>query len=199
MIPRLMYKNSIKFMKILFLCNIPLDFLGDKWYIGLKLNYEVALMDWMLEGLLQGTQFQKLYNRRIEVLREEYDLRKVDIDILYFLFKSGEHNTSKDISDLNLFNKGHISQSVGRMVKQKLIYIVQDQEDRRCMHIMLTEKALQIVEEITALRKQMYNIILKGVTEEERKVLLQVSRKVNENIKGALQNLDTGQEVIYAE
>ena len=67
------------------------------------------------------------------------------------------------------------------------------------MHIMLTEKALQIVEEITALRKQMYNIILKGVTEEERKVLLQVSRKVNENIKGALQNLDTGQEVIYAE
>lgn len=43
------------------------------------------------------------------------------------------------------------------------------------------------------------NIILKGVTEEERKVLLQVSRKVNENIKGALQNLDTGQEVIYAE
>ena len=39
-------------------------------------------MDWMLEGLLQGTQLQKLYNRKIEALRVEYNLRKVDIDIL---------------------------------------------------------------------------------------------------------------------
>ncbi len=148
-------------------------------------------MDWMLEGLLQGTQFQKLYNRKIEDLRREYNLRKVDIDILYFLSKSGEHNTSKDISDLNLFNKGHISQSVGRMVKQQLIYIVQDQGDRRCMHIMLTEKAEKIVAEITTLRMQMYNIILKGVTKEERDVLFQVSQKVNENIKEALENIGT--------
>ncbi len=148
-------------------------------------------MDWMLEGLLQGTQFQTLYNRRIEALRKKNNLRKVDIDILYFLFKSGEHNTSKDICDLNLFNKGHISQSVGRMVKQQLIYIVQDQEDRRCMHIMLTDKSLEIIEEITELRKQMYNIILKGVTEEERNILLTVSRKVNANVKDALGNLET--------
>ena len=147
-------------------------------------------MDWMLEGLLQGTQFQKLYNRKIEELRKTYNLRKVDVDILYFLFKSGEHNTSKDIFDLNLFNKGHISQSVGRMVRQQVIYIVQDQEDRRCMHIMLTDRAVEIVEKITALREQMYNIILKGVTDEERHVLLQVSRKVNANVKDALGNLE---------
>lgn len=148
-------------------------------------------MDWMLESLLQGTQFQKLYNRKIDNLRRKNNLRKVDIDILYFLFKSGEHNTSKDISDLNLFNKGHISQSVGRMVKQKLIYIVQDQEDRRCMHIILTDCAVEIVQEITELRKQMYNIILRGVTEEEQNVLLAVSRKVNANVKDALENMET--------
>lgn len=148
-------------------------------------------MDWMIEGLLQGTQFQKLYNRKIEALREEYHLRKIDIDILYFLYKSGEHNTSKDISNLNLFNKGHISQSVDRMEKQQLIYTIQDKEDRRCMHLMLTDKAIDIIKQATELRVQMYNIILNGVTEEERKVLLQVSRKVNQNIKNALVNLDT--------
>lgn len=145
-------------------------------------------MDWMLEGLLQGTQFQKIYNRRIEDLRKEYNLRKVDIDILYFLYKSGEHNTSKDIGDLNLFNKGHISQSIGRMEEQQLIYAIRDQDDRRCMHIMLTDKAVKIVEEITVLRRQMYNIILKGVTREEQNVLLSVSRKVNENIREALEH-----------
>ncbi len=71
-----------------------------------------------------------------------------------------------------------------------MIYIVQDQEDRRCMHIMLTDRAVEIVEKITALREQMYNIILKGVTDEERHVLLQVSRKVNANVKDALGNLE---------
>ena len=145
-------------------------------------------MDWMLEGLLQGTQFQTLYNRKIEALRKEYHLRKIDIDILYFLYKSGDHNTSQDICNLNLFNKGHISQSVDRMVKQQLIHAVHDKEDRRCVHLVLTQQAVSIIEQATELRGQMRNIILKGVTEEERKVLLQVSKKVNQNIRDALRN-----------
>ncbi|MFG6383548.1 MAG: MarR family transcriptional regulator [Lachnospiraceae bacterium] len=143
-------------------------------------------MDWMIEGLLQGTQIQTLYSRKIEALCEEYHLRKIDIDILYFLYKSGEHNTSKDIYNLNLFNKGHISQSVHRMAKQKLIDTIKDKEDRRCIHLMLTHRAMEIVGQVTELRKQVYNIILDGVTEEERNVFLQVSRKVNQNIKNAL-------------
>ena len=87
-----------------------------------------------------------------------------------------------------MFNKGHISQSVGRMENQQLIYAVRDEEDRRCMHIMLTDRAVKVVEEITALRQQMYNIILKGVTPEERDVLIRVSHKVNENMKEALEH-----------
>ncbi len=78
-------------------------------------------------------------------MREEYHLRKIDIDILYFLYKSGKHNTSKDICSLSLFNKGHISQSVDRMVKQELIHTMQDTENRRCVHLVLTEKAVEII------------------------------------------------------
>ena len=87
-------------------------------------------MDWMIESLLQGTQFQKLYNRKIETLWEAHRLRKIDIDILFFLHKSGEHNTPKDISNLDLFNKGHISQSVDRLSKQGFLQVVQDTADR---------------------------------------------------------------------
>lgn len=141
-----------------------------------------------MEGLLQGTQLQKIYNRKIEALRKEYNLRKVDIDILYFLYKSGEHNTSKDIGDLNLFSKGYISQSVSRMEEQQIIYVIRDEADRRCMHIMLTDVAVEIVGEITALRKQMFDIILRGVTQEEQDVLFRVSRKVNQNIRSALES-----------
>ena len=143
-------------------------------------------MDWMIESLLQGTQLQKLYNQKIDALRNEYHLCKIDIDILYFLYKSGNQNTPKDISKLNLFNKGHISQSIDRMAKQRLITVVQDQHDRRCIHLFLTGQAEAIVGQIIELRKHMYNLILRGVTEEERAFLLQISKKVHENIRDAL-------------
>lgn len=148
-------------------------------------------MDWMIESLLQGTQFQKLYNRKIETLREAHHLRKIDIDILYFLHKSGDRNTPKDISNLNLFNKGHISQSVDRLSKQHLILTVPDTEDRRCIHLVLTDKAIAIVERIILLRQNMYNIILQGVTPEECETLRIVSEKVHKNIRNALEDPDT--------
>lgn len=74
------------------------------------------------------------------------------------------------------------------MVKQDLIHTVQDEEDRRCVHLVLTEQAIEIIAQATELRNQMYNMILEGVTEEERKVLFQVSQKVNQNIRNALRN-----------
>ncbi len=148
-------------------------------------------MDWMIESLLQGTQFQKLYNRKIETLREAQRLRKIDVDILFFLHKSGERNTPKDISNLNLFNKGHISQSIDRLSKQGLIEIQPDTEDRRCIHLLLTPQAVALVERITLLRKNMYDVILQGVTQEEREVLRKVSGKVHANIRNALEDPDT--------
>ena len=148
-------------------------------------------MDWMIESLLQGTQFQKLYNRKIETLSEAHRLRKIDIDILFFLHKSGEHNTPKDISNLDLFNKGHISQSVDRLSKQGFLQVVQDTADRRCIHLLLTGQAVALVERIILLRKNMYDIILQDVTQEEREALRKVSRKVHANIRNALEDPDT--------
>ena len=60
--------------------------------------------------------------------------------------------------------------------------------EERYAGTVLTKKAVGIIEQATKLRSQMYNIILQGVTEEEREVLRRVSTKVNENIKNALRN-----------
>ena len=68
---------------------------------SLKLNYEVRSMDWMLEGLLQGTQFQTLYNRRIEALRAEYNLRKIDT---FCIFSTNPGNTThQKISAVSIY------------------------------------------------------------------------------------------------
>ena len=39
-----------------------------------------------LEVILSGNQFKRLYESEIASLREKYGLRKIDVEILYFLY-----------------------------------------------------------------------------------------------------------------
>jgi DNA-binding MarR family transcriptional regulator len=143
-------------------------------------------VDQGIEVLFYGKQFKKLYEKEIAYLRDRYQLKRIDVDILYCLYESGERNTSRDINVLNYYNKGHISQSVLHMQEQKLLERVQDDADRRRVHLKLTPKAQEIVGQIKAIRKKILTVLFEGVTEEEQQMLIAVSHKIKQNIEKAL-------------
>ena len=143
-------------------------------------------MNRSLESFLYGTQFRRLMEKELEPAERRYGLQKIDMHILFFLAKSADHNTSKDIMQLNMFTRGHISQSLTRLQKKGYIQIVQDREDRRCTHNYLSGDADEIVEELKKIYQKIQDIILDGVTEEEQKVLESVVKKVSQNIKNAM-------------
>lgn len=143
-------------------------------------------MEREIDFLLYGNQFKKLYEKEILRLRDSYDLKKIDIDILYYLYHSGNHNTSKDIKELNSFNKGHISQSVCHLHDQHLVECIQDEYDRRCIHLCLTKEALDVVRQIDEIHGRIYSIIFDGITEDEKKELIFIAHKIRENIENAL-------------
>ena len=64
--------------------------------------------------------------------------------------------------------------------------MIQDQEDRRCTHNYLSEKAGEIIEELKKTFQNIKDIIFENVTEEEQKVLISVVKKVSQNVKNAL-------------
>lgn len=139
-----------------------------------------------LEVILSGNQFKRLYESEIASLREKYGLRKIDVEILYFLYISGEKNTSKDLKELHLFTKGHISQSVDRMKQAEFIEYRTDAEDRRRIHLLLTDKAIKVIGQISSIRQQMYETIFQGITPEEKEALLSVAAKIAKNMERAL-------------
>lgn len=139
-----------------------------------------------LEAFLYGTQFRRLMEKEMEPVERRYGLQKIDMHILFFLAKSADHNTAKDIVQLNMFTKGHISQSLTRLQKKGYIQIIQDKEDRRCTHNYLSEDAGEIIQELKKVYQNIQDIILNGVTEEEQAVLASVAKKVGQNIKNAL-------------
>lgn len=145
-------------------------------------------MEKQIDNLLYGSQFKQLMENRITEIRETYGLRKVDVEVLYYLSRCGDKNTSKDIKTDTKITKGHISQSIDRLQKMKLLIFIPDENDRRCVHLRLTDKADDVTREITAIWNDLNKIIFEGVTEEEKRILAAVALKIANNIDRALES-----------
>lgn len=87
---------------------------------------------------------------------------------------------------MNMFTRGHISQSLSRLQKKGYVRMEQDLEDRRCTHNYLTESASDALSKIERMSKQIRKIVLEGVTEEEQKVFATVAQKMTRNIEKVL-------------
>lgn len=143
-------------------------------------------MNQKLETLLYGMQFRKLLEQELTPLQKKYSLRRIDMQILWYLHTAAERNTPGDINNISMFTKGHVSQSLGRMQKMHLIKIVRDEEDRRCVHVFLCRDAEEIMENVKRVYDTVNQIVFAGITEEEKQVLLSVAKKINQNIKNVI-------------
>ena len=143
-------------------------------------------MEQEIEVLMQGYQFRKLYERKFESFMQQYKLRKIDVEILTYLYYCNGRNTASDIQKLGLFTKGHISQALERLCREELVYTEQDTRDRRVIHIFIGEKARPIIEEARLLKQEVFEQVFKGITEEEQNTLITVAKKVCKNMTDEL-------------
>lgn len=144
-------------------------------------------MEHSFEVLLYGMQFRKLLEKELDCLEKEYNLCKIDMHILLYLFNAGDKNTSRDIMNLKMFTKGHISQSLNRLHNRQFIYMIQDDRDKRCMHIMLNKSIEGIISKIHEAYDRVNKIVFQNITDEEIQILESVAIKINNNIKDVLE------------
>ena len=140
-------------------------------------------MDKQMESILQGGQFKKLLDVQSAELRQKYDMKKAELEILYFLSRCGGHNTSKDIHAQLMMNRGHISQAVDSLCRRRYIVAIPDQNDRRYIHYEILDSAKEIVAEMAKRREKMNRQILKGISKEELEIFREVSLKIKNNIE----------------
>ena len=139
-------------------------------------------MNYSLDTLLYGMQFRRLMEKEMAPIETTYGLQKIDMQILLYLKHADEQNTSKDIMQMNMFTRGHISQSLSRLQRKGYVRMEQDLQDRRCTHNYLTEDSQIIIVKIEEIYRKIKDIVLDGVTEEENKTLAVVAQKMNHNI-----------------
>ncbi|SHL05416.1 DNA-binding transcriptional regulator, MarR family [Anaerocolumna jejuensis DSM 15929] len=136
--------------------------------------------------LINGHQFKKLYEREYDWVMKKYNLKKIEIEILYFISQCGEHNTAKDIAQIQYISKAHISNSIEDLSHKKYISVIGDSTDRRYMHLNVTESASPVIEDIEKVREHLLDILFHNITEEESELMIRISKKIVDNISEEL-------------
>ncbi len=139
-----------------------------------------------LDILINGHQFKKLYEKEYEEVMKKYNLKKIEIEILYFISQCGEHNTAKDIAKIQYISKAHISNSIEDLSLKKYITVLGDNADRRCIHLSITDSAQAVIDDIEMVRERFFSILFRNITETERELMHKISQKIVDNISEEL-------------
>lgn len=132
--------------------------------------------------LINFSKFKRLNEKKLEVVMDKYDLRKIDMELIFYLANCGTKDTAKDIASMGMFTKGHISQSVKRLSKQKFITSTPDEKDLRVQHLKLTDNVQTVFKEIEAIKNSLTDVMFDGISEKDLIFMGKLFEKMYDNI-----------------
>ena len=97
----------------------------------------------------------------------QFCLTRMEIDILAFLANNPEKNTAHDIVEYRMIAKSHVSKAVDTLLERGYIHRRKDNSDRRCMKLILTEQAEELISVILTTQQEFSRQLTEGFTEDE--------------------------------
>ena len=125
---------------------------------------------------------KKLYSNVFERIAVEYNITANEVMILTFLKDDFDQDMATDIVNTLMISKSHVSLSVNNLEKAGYIVKKQDLNDKKKIHLVITEKAKPILNEIENEQNKLYEVIFKGISEEEKEILKLILQKMCNNI-----------------
>lgn len=118
----------------------------------------------------------------------EYGLTQMQYDILMFLYNNPQHNTAADIVKIRKSTKSHVSTSLKGLEDRELIKRLQSLENKKHIEIVLLENAMPIIEAGIKAQKDFASNVLRGLTNEEKRICMSVFDKICRNADEYLKN-----------
>ena len=129
----------------------------------------------------------KLHDALLKEACREEGLTGVEAAIVGFLHNNPQLDTAADIVELRLLPKGNVSQGVDSLLRRGLLRRSRDQEDRRRLHLALTEEAAPVVAKIQMAEEQFLRLAFQDFTEEERRNWMEYNGRIAANAAAALE------------
>lgn len=140
-------------------------------------------MDEKLEVALKGEEFKRILESQFADIKQKYDLKTVDIEILLYLSYCKDENTPSDIFRHIRINKGHISQGIDNLIAKGYIEPSHDLQDRRVTHYKINDSAREVLDAVIPLKRNLEEKILNGLTSEEISLYRTITIKILKNME----------------
>ena len=112
-------------------------------------------------------QVGKYCDHRFAPLAQDYGLSMREINVLLFLSNNPGYDTARDITEYRGISKSPVSQAVEFLVELSYLTRTPDPDDRRLLHLALTEEGLALARECKAVQARCGQDLLDGMTEDQ--------------------------------
>jgi len=125
-----------------------------------------------------GKYIFKVHDKFCEKISTQYGLTNLELNILFFLKSNCGLDTARDMSEKLHLSKSNISDAVDSLTKKGYLMGVQDENDRRYIHLKLKEEADNILENAFKIHEEFIKSITKDISQEK----LDIAREVLEQL-----------------
>jgi len=126
---------------------------------------------------------QKGYARLMDPLCKKWSLTRNELDVLLFLANNPSYDRAVDIVQNRGLSKSHVSLSISNLERRGLLTRTEDPNDRRTIHLALTDSAREVTEAGQMAQKRFFSYLHQGVTQEQIQLMVEFAQRVSENIK----------------
>ena len=117
---------------------------------------------------------------------KEYNLNYTELTVLLFVHKNPEKNTAKNVVEYSGAAKANVSKAVEHLMRRDLLVRVRDTQDRRVVHLCLTETAERIMPDLHAVAEKYLFGIFADFSPEELRTLCQFHERIAANAEKRL-------------
>ncbi len=117
-----------------------------------------------------------------------FGIGPVQIAILMYCSRN-QANTTERLVDAIRLDQASISRHVARLVEKGLIRRTRPCADRRVVHLELTEGGWDLMPRLVESHQDLNGLVNVGIGEDEKRVFLDVTRKIHHNLQTGLQEL----------
>jgi DNA-binding MarR family transcriptional regulator len=116
----------------------------------------------------------------------------VSYEILEILKVLSMHNqlNQQELADLLFKDKSSMTYLINNMVKAELVTRQEDMQDRRNKHLILSDKATELIEQLNPIAAYCYAALAKDISGHDIEVGLQTLFKMNSSLTGLMSQTD---------
>lgn len=149
-------------------------------------------MKQVLEIMSNFRHASKFYEKQFTRIRENFGMTQLELDILAFLKNNPESDTASDIVRYRMLPKANVSQAVDFLIRKDMLSRRTDERDRRRIHLELSSKSEEILEEILEAQRNFGETLFRGISDEQREQYFGMTYLISENIMAGLESDEDG-------